>query len=118
MTDIQRYFMVDGTMRLFGPHEPFVTYADHVEAVKQAVMEAHTDCERNNVAAYEQGKRDCKATHAVMGMEEITRIAQEGYDRAIADAVQRVEALPWSTENWFAVSERASVIAAIKDGQA
>ena len=38
-------------------------------------------------------------------------------DRVTAAAVQRVEALPWTSETWLAHAERAAIIAAIKGNQ-
>ena len=38
-------------------------------------------------ACYEQGQRACKATHAVLGLKEITRIAGKGYDEGQRDAL-------------------------------
>ena len=35
----------------------------------------------------------------------------------LAAAVQRVESLPWTHENWIAWDERAAILAAIKAGQ-
>jgi hypothetical protein len=35
----------------------------------------------------------------------------------LAAAVQRVEGLPWSHENWMAVDERTAILAAIKGEQ-
>ena len=35
-------------------------------------------------------------------------------DRVITAAVQRVQALPWTSETWLAHAERAAIIAAIK----
>ena len=37
--------------------------------------------------------------------------------RVIAAAVQRIEALPWTSETWTAHAERAAIIAAIKGDQ-
>ena len=71
--------------------------------------------------AYEQGKHDCASTHAIRGLKDINRIAARGYDDghhdALAAAVQRVEALPWTSETWNAHAERAAIIAAIKGDQ-
>ena len=51
----------------------------------------------------------------------MNRIAARGYDDgqrdAIAAAVQRIEALPWTSETWLAHAERAAIIAAIKGDQ-
>jgi hypothetical protein len=43
--------------------------------------------------------------------------AEAGQHEAIAAAVQRVEALPWTSETWTAHAERAAIIAAIKRDQ-
>ena len=43
------------------------------------------------------------------------RVAYEqGQRDAIEAAVQRIEALPWTSETWTAHAERAAIIAAIK----
>ena len=72
-------------------------------------------------ACYEQGKHDCALTHAIRGLKDMNRIAARGYDDghhdALAAAVQRVEALPWTSETWNAHAERAAIIAAIKGDQ-
>lgn len=38
-------------------------------------------------------------------------------ERVTAAAVQRVEALPWTSETWLAHAERAAIITAIKGDQ-
>lgn len=72
-------------------------------------------------ACHEQGQRDCALTHAIRGLKDMNRIAARGYDDgqrdAIAAAVQRIEALPWTSETWLAHAERAAIIAAIKGDQ-
>jgi hypothetical protein len=75
MSDIQRWTDdLRGRMLNTDPHGEFVTYADHVEALRQA-REGHLrDAEQYG---YEQGQRD-----------------------ALAGAVQRVEALFQETHNW------------------
>jgi len=46
---------------------------------------------------------------------DAARVAYEqGQRDALADAVQRVQALPWTSETWLAHAERAAIIAAIK----
>jgi hypothetical protein len=111
MTDIQRWDMTGSywgsVMRVESKHGPYVTYADHVEALRQAVasvtsfaikqiMGEEEDTRRDLLAAYEQGQRD-----------------------ALAAAVQRVEALrhsvPSTDRVWMPTDE---VIAAIKGEQA
>lgn len=49
-----------------------------------------------DVDSYEEGKRDCKATHPVLALKEITRIASKGYDAGQRDCEQRMrgELLP------------------------
>jgi hypothetical protein len=44
-------------------------------------------------------------------------VYEQGMRDALAEAVQRVEELPWTSENWFAHAERAAIIAAIKGDQ-
>jgi hypothetical protein len=63
----------------------YVTYADHV-----AAMIAEGGAAKNY--GYEQGQRD-----------------------AFNAAVQRVEALPWTSETWLAHTERAAIIAALRE---
>jgi hypothetical protein len=38
-------------------------------------------------------------------------------ESTLREAVQRVEALPWTSETWLAHAERAAIIAAIKGDQ-
>jgi hypothetical protein len=38
-------------------------------------------------------------------------------ERVIATTVQRIKALPWTSETWLAQAERAAIIAAIKGDQ-
>jgi hypothetical protein len=46
---------------------------------------------------------------------DAARVAYEAGQRdALSDAVQRVKALPWTSETWLAHAERAAIIAAIK----
>ena len=43
------------------------------------------------------------------------RVAYEqGQRDALAAAVHRIEALPWTSETWTAHAERAAIIAAVK----
>ena len=42
---------------------------------------------------------------------------EQGQQRVIDAAVQRIEALPWTSETWNAHAERAAIIAAIKGDQ-
>ena len=51
-------------------------------------------------ACYEQGQRACKATHAVLGLKEITRIAGKGYDEGQRDALTAARSL--ALNNLFA----------------
>ena len=49
---------------------------------------------------------------------DAARVAYEqGQRDALAAAVQRIEALPWTSETWTAHAERAAIIAAIKGDQ-
>ena len=77
---------------------------------------------------YEQGKHDCKQTHAIRGLKDINRIAARGYDEgqrdALAAAVQRVEALavnPYYCEDqWYGAETHlvtSQVITAVKGDQ-
>ena len=47
--------------------------------------------------------------------EKVAAAYRIGQRDAIDDAVQRVEALPWTSETWLAHAERAAIIAAIRD---
>lgn len=38
-------------------------------------------------ACYEQGKHECKETHAIRGLKDINRIAARGYDDGQRDAL-------------------------------
>jgi hypothetical protein len=102
----------------FGPmldeDGPFVLYADHVAALAQADVE----CGERSVEHYRDGYQRAVVEERNKWKDLSRDNWQSGYEQgqrdALAAAVQRVEALPWSAENWFAVSERAAVIAAIK----
>jgi len=114
---------------------PFVTYADHVEALRQATALATPETVEQANYWYEQGQRDVFALHAewtVAGMckpdclpcQRLTELIVErskGYDEgqreALDAAVQRIKALPWTSETWLAHAERAAIIAAIKGDQ-
>jgi hypothetical protein len=126
MTDMLRYKWTS-----FGPmldeDGPFVTYADHVEALRQASLEPLPSL------AYEQGQRDVFAYHpewTVTGMckpdclpcQRLTELITErekGYEEgqrdALKAAVQRVEALidPWPNTSPGLI-RRGNVFAAIK----
>jgi hypothetical protein len=49
--------------------------------------------------------------------EKVAAAYRMGSRDALDDAVQRVEALPWTSETWLAHAERAAIIAAIKGDQ-
>ena len=49
--------------------------------------------------------------------EKVAAAYRMGQRDAIDDAVQRVEALPWTSETWLAHAERAAIIATIKGEQ-
>jgi cytidine deaminase len=49
--------------------------------------------------------------------EKVAAAYRLGQRDALADAVQRIEALPWTSETWTAHAERAAIIAAIKKGE-
>ena len=42
---------------------------------------------------------------------------EQGQRDALAEAVQRIKALPWTSDTWLAHAERAAIIAAIKGDQ-
>jgi hypothetical protein len=44
-------------------------------------------------------------------------VYEQGMRDALAEAVQRIKALPWTSETWIAHAERAAIIAAIKTVQ-
>lgn len=50
-------------------------------------------------------------THYLDCFCDVLRLCES---RVTAEAVQRVEELPWTSETWNAHAERASIIAAIK----
>ena len=92
MTDMLRYKWTS-----FGPmldeDGPFVLLVD-AEAAMNAMRKGNGDPFDALRGAYEQGERD-----------------------AITAAVQRIGALPWTSETWTAHAERAAIIAAIKGDQ-
>ena len=49
--------------------------------------------------------------------EKVAAAYRMGQRDAIDDAVQRIEALPWTSETWLAHAERAAIIATIKGEQ-
>jgi len=92
MTELLRYGLTS-----FGPmldeDGPFVLFVDSEAAIDEARSQeakVHAATERWSPLSHLQGQRD-----------------------ALAEAVQRVEALPWTSENWIAHAERAAIIAAI-----
>jgi hypothetical protein len=95
MSDIQRWRLNGGSIKGDGAG-PYVRYADHVEALRQAESRewaaGHRAAVAQESAAYEQGQRDEREK-----------------------AVQRVEALQHkaAVEGWRILPE-AAVIAAIK----
>jgi len=92
MSDIQRWKPTDAALIVAGADVEYVTYADHVEALRQAEQRGREEVMaqgwKRHGPAYEAGQRD-----------------------ALAGAVQRVEDMPdWSTT----YVSRVEVIAAIK----
>ena len=76
---------------------------DELRACEERVMRAvmHTV----DVDSYEEGQRDCKATHPVLAVKEITRIASKGYDTGLDAAREAVEGEwtedpSWDGTNW------------------
>ena len=55
------------------------------------------------------GEEWCQRCDARCQCSLIAKVREETF----AAAVQRVEALPWTSENWIAHAERAAIIAAI-----
>ena len=49
--------------------------------------------------------------------EKVAAAYRMGSRDALDAAVQRVEALPWTSETWLAHAERAAILAAIKGDQ-
>jgi hypothetical protein len=49
--------------------------------------------------------------------EKVAAAYRMGQRDAIDDAVQRIEALPWTSETWLAHAERAAILATIKGDQ-
>ena len=47
--------------------------------------------------------------------EKVAAAYRMGQRDALDAAVQRIEALPWTSETWLAHAERAAIIAAIRD---
>jgi hypothetical protein len=97
VSDIPRYLVSRSAMTAWRDNGMLtdqigmVTYADHLAAVAAAQREGANQGYLNGVAtsadnSYKQGQSDCKATHAVMGLKEITRIAAEGYEQGQRDA--------------------------------
>jgi hypothetical protein len=101
MSDIQQYMVLsliplDHGLELAPEWKVVVTYADHVEALRQAKEVWRTEWDTNSRSWYEQGQRD-----------------------ALAGAAQRVEALPWSEHirpdlTSYVWVDRSEAIAAIK----
>jgi hypothetical protein len=139
MSDIQRW-AIGANSPFVADDGPFVTYSDHVAelalreeelnaewaaamdaAVAAAQREGANQGYLNGVAtnadnSYKQGQSDCKATHAVMGLKEITRIAAEGYEQGQRDAEQRIRAAVEALEFIDPFVIRAAVLAVI-DGE-
>ena len=44
-------------------------------------------------------------------------VYEAGQRDALAAAVQRIEALPWTSDTWLAHAERAAILATIKGDQ-
>jgi hypothetical protein len=84
----------------------YVTYADHADALRA--------CEqRSNLIGYALGQADMRKYL----LADDTHSFSYGRRDALAEAVQRVEALPWTSETWLAHAERAAIIATIKGEQ-
>jgi hypothetical protein len=84
----------------------YVTYADHTDALSA--------CEqRSKLIGYALGQADMRKYL----LADDTHSFSYGRRDALAEAVQRVEALPWSSETWSAHTERAAIIATIKGDQ-
>ena len=66
-----------------------------------------------DVDSYEEGKRDCKATHPVLAVKEITRIASKGYDTGLDAAREAVAAIHDDCNCYEDLGIRAEAIAAI-----
>ena len=109
MTEMLRYRWTS-----FGPmldeDGPFVTYADHVEALRQATALATPETVVQANYWYEEGQRDgyeqAKRVYMAAGEAGVALAASD----ALAAAVQRVEALP-------EYALRDTCIAAIKGDQ-
>ena len=100
MTDMLRYKWTS-----FGPmldeDGPFVLLVD-AEAAIDAMRKGNGDPFHAANIAYDAGQNDGY---------------MNGYSDAIEAAVQRIEALPWTSESWTAHAERAAIITAIKGDQ-
>lgn len=71
-----------------------------------------------DVDSYEQGQRDCKATHPALALEEITRIASKGYGAGLDAAREAVSSMVIETVGNSAatVDQAVAAIDALREG--
>jgi hypothetical protein len=100
MTGIQRWEAYEEGPKSNGR---FVTYADHVEALALAYQRGRE---------YQQKKLTNHDMHS--GLACLTNYGQGQRDMLAKCIALIEESVPWSTENWIAVDERAAILTALR----